>query len=269
MQTHYIYFLSLFIFACGGTTSNEEIDHFDQAIDTIEETAIDTLKAEVIAIPNEIAELLKNFRDTFELPLTVDSTFIQERNDGDQLESSQFNYQTVRDLIQNGFANGPAEEQKYMLNATIEIDSLKSINAYEDYLSSIDIGMLQDVVYNGHGIIIFPNNRHLLIWTMNYSSYKACPYYTGTVVFGTLLDRYQIMNTIELAEITSSGDPPAFGETAADSEVSEDKITTKYREAYGETADPEYGYEGSLEESDSKHIVFIDSTGFAQKMIDN
>jgi hypothetical protein len=42
MQTHYIYFLSSFIFACGGTTSNEEIDHFDQAIDTIEETAIDT-----------------------------------------------------------------------------------------------------------------------------------------------------------------------------------------------------------------------------------
>lgn len=80
------------------------------------------------------------------MPLTVDSTFIQERNDGDQLESSQFNYQTFRDLIQNGFANGPAEEQKYMLNATIEIDSLKSINAYEDYLSSIDIGMLQDVV---------------------------------------------------------------------------------------------------------------------------
>ncbi|MGB1102539.1 MAG: hypothetical protein ACPG21_02830 [Crocinitomicaceae bacterium] len=263
MRLFALLFIVVILIACGGTEDRLESESLNDNLqsDTVH-LERDSLIQEKIPIPDEMKGLISLFNDTLVLPLSVDSIFLQNEIEKAENELRSLSYETVKEFTEGGLKNGPAADQSYILKACMEIDSIKRAGGYEEYLQSIDLAMMQDAVFSAIGLIEMGDGKTVLLWIMNYSSYEACPYYTGAVIFGTSLNEYNIQNTIELAEFTSSGDAPAWGMSEAYSEVSMDEILTVYRDAYGETDEVGYNYadDGRLTE----HFVRLDSTGFAE-----
>lgn len=65
----------------------------------------------------------------------------------------------------------------------LRLDSIKKAGDYENYLSKLDIGMYKDIRGVHFKDIKLSNSTSLKFWGFDYSSYEACPYSNGKVVF--------------------------------------------------------------------------------------
>lgn len=65
----------------------------------------------------------------------------------------------------------------------LRLDSIKKAGGYENYLSKLDIGMYKDIRAVHFNDIKLSNSASLKFWGFDYSSYEACPYSNGKVVF--------------------------------------------------------------------------------------
>ena len=65
----------------------------------------------------------------------------------------------------------------------LRLDSIKKAGEYENYLSKLDIGMYKDIRGVHFKDIKLSNSASLKLWGFDYSSYEACPYSNGKVVF--------------------------------------------------------------------------------------
>lgn len=161
--------------------------------------------------PEELAELEDKFTQ-FELPLNINQEFI-DSIDGTVLSATQFQY-----LTQN-FEPIKAYDD-YYLEKSIEMYDLKKKGTYEDYTSSLDIGQLRDAEGYSFGQINL-DTAIIVLWTIEYGSFEACPFYSGSELFATTIQNDSIVKCIQLADFNSGGDPPAFGETYTDVVLSE------------------------------------------------
>lgn len=65
----------------------------------------------------------------------------------------------------------------------LRLDSIKKAGGYENYLSKLDIGMYKDIRAVHFKDINLSKAVSLKLWGFDYSSYEACPYSNGKVVF--------------------------------------------------------------------------------------
>ena len=210
----------------------------------------------------ELQELLKYFQDSMNTPLLLDSNYIQEKAGQ---EETKLSFEQLKQLTLEGFANSIAQENEYLIKAAIRIDSLKLINEYEAYVEKIDIGMIQEASSFGNGLLELTPNRKLLIWQINYKTYEACPFAEGSIVFGTLLENTEIGGTIQLAEKSSGGDPPAWNETFVHAEINENEIEQHKYQLFGEMNEDG---ENFIETTESNYRILIDSTGIVERELD-
>ena len=171
----------------------------------------------------------------YHVPFHLDSIYMSSF---EEIEESTLTNLEVQYLSSNLIDNAPTEWSTYTINSFIEIDSMRLMDTYDDYTNTIDIGMIQESDANIHQKIITSKNNYILLWSITYSTVEACPYSSGTVVFGTLFNKNTAINTATLGENSGGGDAPYWANTFITSQINTTSIlTSKHYESGGDTDD--------------------------------
>lgn len=203
----YIFTLFIvFLFVSCSNNSKDTVPENQTLTDTL---AIDTLAVQAFSFDEKEFKVLK-------LPFVIDTLFIQTVDTNHRLT-----YQQVRQLGINGI-KGEVSDLHYSFNQMCMIDSLKQINKYQEYVNKLDIGMMEKSIVFKVGVLDVGNNNRLFIWGTIYSSYPACPFYSGTELIGTLVTNDKQNIHISLAKIAGGGDPPSMGNTETTCKINTD-----------------------------------------------
>jgi len=162
--------------------------------------------------------------------------------------------------------NTPTYWAKRNVNYFIEIDSMKLMGTYENYVENLDVGMMKESIANIHQKIIIDSNNYILLWSIYYSTDEACPYASGTIVFGTYFNNNVAQNTATLGEDSGGGDSPYWASTFITSEITTTSITKYKREVEKEGMDEETDEE-IIEITDNTFLITITDSGFV--VVDN
>jgi hypothetical protein len=246
------------VVSCGGNTEESTTNNEDGV--SVDTTAADSLTVDTLVLEEDptrinidVAALLNKAEETFELPFSVDSTFISDLSEEGDSESNLTNAEAQ--YLNHTWAerNGIGMDS-YDVNIFIDLDSLKIKGEYEEYQETIDIGMARYSNANVIGKVVVDETLTMLIWSTDYATYEACPYGYGTCVFGTLFNKNIGLNTIVLGEISGGGDAPYWGGTAVTSKIKEGYVYYHKVEESGGDEDPETGEE--LIEHSEEDAVF-------------
>ncbi|MEO6303140.1 MAG: hypothetical protein ABIP51_08195 [Bacteroidia bacterium] len=192
---NYIYFFALVICISCSTEKSKENDQL---------TTMDTAIVENTIVTNFPFEE-KDFKK-LPLPFTMDTLFIQKVD-----SSNRITYQQVRSLGINFLKSELGDGLSYDLNTFCEIDSLKQVGKYKNYVEHLDIGMTKKCIAFKLGLLDMGNNNKLFIWGIEVSSYEACPYFSGTKIIATFVNGEKETTHFTIAEISGGGDPPSSG----------------------------------------------------------
>lgn len=128
----------------------------------------------------------------------------------------------------------------FTISQWMEIDSIKANGKYPAYLEKLDIGQTKDSrgwIYDT--IPLAEGNAY--VWGIWYTSYEACPYFSGKDIYLTTVSKEgKPVATIKLTKVSSGGDPPAFGSDWGACQIGEDFIMCKDTSMYGEYGDDGY-----------------------------
>lgn len=230
----------MIFFSCATETTNDSIQETSQITDTT--VIVDSIIDQIIEIEVDpkrnvidVEKLFSKASENFELPLKIDSSFLEKY--ALQGEDSEYNLngQEVKHL---GFSF-PTEanisnSKSWQIKTFTEIDSLKKNGGYDDYLSALDIGQTKYSAANAFGKVNVNEQSIILLWSLDFSTYEACPYGYGTFIFGTVFTNNTATNTSLLAEKSGGGDPPAWGDDYTESELNDSTIAIYRLERWGE-----------------------------------
>lgn len=167
----------------------------------------DSTKVSIDSVFSRASFDLKEFKK-LELPLKIDSTYILKADTSDKLH-----YYQIRNLKSyypdTLFKTG----LRSLINEFCEIDSLKENGAYEEYLKKIDIGMTKSSFAFKIGYLTLPTGINVFLWGIEYSSYEACPYFSGKILIATFVTESGKNSSFLVGESSGSGDPPSTGNT--------------------------------------------------------
>ena len=96
----------------------------------------------------------------------------------------------------------------------LRLNHLKQMEQYVDYVEHLDLAQLKDANANIIGKIE-RNDSSFILWSIDYSSYEACPFYSGTEIYCSMIHEGIVKKCLKLGEYHSGGDAPVYGETFA------------------------------------------------------
>ena len=219
-------FLSILIF-----NSCSEVNSTTDYVEIKIENSIDSLITKSITEEGVISEnvqinvksLLSKIDTTYSTPFKLDSSYIDKISKLSSLSSTLSNLE-VQYLTFNLIRNEPTDWSTYSITSFIKIDSTRLMGTYNDYLETIDIGMIQESEAHINSKIELNETDYILLWSIRYSSYEACPYSSGTVIFGTFFNDNIAINTATLGEDSGGGDAPYWGSTFISSTINSELI---------------------------------------------
>lgn len=200
--------LPLIISSCGSSQKETDIpvnDSTQTDDDAISET------------DSTLTSILQKFNTVNELPLTIDSVFMTKINKADSLENFE-----VRVLANSWLKHAMSEEHSYDIEQFYHIDSLKQENKYMDYVKGLDIGMIKYSNVYAISQIKINDSTSILLWALEYGSYEACPYSSGTTVYFTVLVNKDFKQCFVLGEDMVAGDPPISMERKITGKIGKD-----------------------------------------------
>jgi hypothetical protein len=257
--------LSILLFSCkeSDTVEITQSDTGELTVDTtffeqkIEQELIDS----TLTIDLDLL-LTKVDSDTaYHVPFHLDSIYMSTFED---LDASTLTNAEVEYLSTNLVDNTPTNWSSYSIQSFIDIDSMRLMGTYENYVDNLDIGMMKESDANIHQKIIIDENNYILLWSITYSTYEACPYASGIVVFGTYFYNNLALNTATLGENSGGGDAPYWGSTFITSQINSTLIITNKHEESGGEIDEETG-EDIIEISDKEFKVNLTELGFKEE----
>ncbi len=258
-------FITSFTWSCSNENESIPAQQINETSDSlyVDSSLVDTLiiiEQSDLREEIDVSKLLAKSNQSFELPLIIDSTFIEKY--ALQGEEAEYNltYPEAKylgfefpdgDLVSGG---------SWRINTFIKIDSMKSVGAYEDYLESLDLGQARYCIGQVIGSLAINSQSQMLIWNLDYATYEACPYGYGTYVFGTIFTNGVGTNTCLLAEESGGGDPPSWGEGYMQTEISDTTVTVFSIDSWGEYGDD--GEDDIVEKQERTEVLSIGSHGF-------
>ncbi|NOQ71233.1 MAG: hypothetical protein GQ574_04495 [Crocinitomix sp.] len=233
--------LLAFVQACGSETNTEPLTDEVQTLEEVIDTAIvEPLVEEKIVINDHLQAILDKSDTTYQLPINVDTNFVNAIDFEQKSIQTSLSFENGRYLGARLLENAPTGNATYNIEVFCKIDSLKSEGEYEDYVNNLDIGMMQVAEAFVEGLIEIDSSKLILLWSITFSTYEACPYASGSLVFGTLLHNYEVQNTMLLAEVSGGGDPPSWGETRISTSISKTlEMKTNSINQYGDSDEGE------------------------------
>ena len=229
-------FVSLLFFgliSCRATaqnhTSNDTKESVKTGTDAVSEpvTKIDTL----IEMPESISGRVNR---TFDAPYRLDKNAIESLENSDNwLSEEEVELLSQHMLVKPGFGDIDSKMKEYFRFNHI-IDSIGE----EAYQNQMDLGMTRNFDAYLHDRVNLSENTYLLIWSFDYSTYEACPFYAGQYVLATMCTNGKISNTVFIGEDSGGGDPPYMGSVLATSNIADTFIEITHTQEYtGEVED--------------------------------
>lgn len=251
---------AVFLCACGNDSKTNQGS--DEVV--VEDTPVDSLNNVVLnEPPAQINPTLKAILDKTPIinkaPMVVDTNFVNGIETENELGERELSYQEGRFLTVDFVGNTPTNNAQFILDNFCRIDSLKTVGGYDDYVATIDIGMIQYVAASSEVLLELTDLQQLVLWQVTYSTYEACPYASGTLVLGSLIVDNQVKNTTLLAEVSGGGDPPVWSETRVFSTIKPTSISTVQIDRFGEY--DESADEDMVEESVNEFTADITENG--------
>ncbi|MDX2360501.1 MAG: hypothetical protein QNK23_06825 [Crocinitomicaceae bacterium] len=235
-----IYFCAFFaLFSCTSPTNNAEDESTEEVV-TDNITEVEST-AEIIpqGFPLELIGLESDFTQ-LKLPFSL-VTGSMDSIERTELTFEQFNFLTQNFRLQQ-------EDDDYSVDLCKKMYSLKEKNEYDDYSDDLHIGQLGDAVANAYGIVDL-DSALMVFWTISYSSYQACPYYTGEELFVSVIQNDSVQVTMQIADEYKGGDPPFSWSLYSE------LLITKELEVKRKDVETEFD-EDILVESDTAHINY-------------
>lgn len=199
------------------------------------ELSLDTVSVDSTALSFgvNVNALLEKADQEYQLPFKIDSTFISgftgEAEDEYDLTAAEAKYLAI-----NKLDNEITDMAGYNISTFIKLDSIKNSGDWDDYQSTLDLGMARYSNGNVVGTVQIDEHLQILLWSIDYATYEACPYGSGTYIFGTLFALNHALNTCLLGEMSGGGDPPAWGDTRAYAEITSEMISITSLDRSGE-----------------------------------
>lgn len=128
-------------------------------------------------------------------------------------------------------------------DAFLGLDSIKKAGGYENYLSKLDIGMYKDIRAVHFRDINLSNSASLKLWGFEYSSYEACPYSNGKVVF---ISKFVDGKNVECV-------PLSYFHNWADAPFYENFKTSSVFDKNANVSVVEYQVSGGVDEKDKEY----------------
>jgi|GEM_PF-7126322 len=138
--------------------------------------------------------------------VAVDSVFFDDSlGDHSQFSLSiELVKQLTARFVKDEFSRG----ETYYLNSFYKIADAKRNNTYTQFKEKLDIGMTQDATCYALSRMEFGDSLAVLFWKIDYSSYEACPVFSGTHVLASLVRDGKVGECILMAAHETSVDPP-------------------------------------------------------------
>lgn len=114
-------------------------------------------------------------------------------------------------LLLSNFVNIHADYDNLYAYEALRINRLKLMSEYETYVENLDIGQLKNATANYLGKLE-TGNKAIILWTVSISSYEACPFYSGTQVFASVIEKGIISESLQVGQYFAGGDPPSMFE---------------------------------------------------------
>ena len=236
---------------------NEVANEIDSTITLPEETEDTIIKSRPKI---NVESLLNKIDTTYSTPFNLDSNYVEDISSLDDNESTLTNIE-VQYLGFDMVNNQPTNLADYNIGTFIELDSMKIKGTYEDYVENMDIGMMERSSAKIHSKIQINTTSFILIWSVFYSTFEACPFSSGTAIYGTFFKDNQAYNTAVLGESSGGGDAPYWSDTFITSEIHSTKISTRKINQSGGEDNEETGEE-IIETTDKIYNLKITTLGF-------
>ena len=220
------------LISCGDsaqkTSSTVDEESQKSGSDDVQRPSID-----VDTLPEMPDALSGRVNQTFDVPYSLDQDAIGDLDLSDNvLSQEEVNLLSQYMVIQPDFSDIDTRLDSYFRFNHL-IDSIGE----EAYNNQIDLGMTRYFDGYLHYRVNLTEKKYLLIWSLDYSTYEACPYYAGQYVLATMCVDGKISNTVFIGEDSGGGDPPYMGSVFAGSDVRDTYIDVKLFEEYTEESD--------------------------------
>lgn len=151
------------------------------------------------------------------LPIRLDTLFVPMVD-----TNKRITYQQIRQLGVNFLKGELGDGLVYDINEFVQIDSLKQSGGYKKYIENLDIGMTKTCIAYKVCMINLPKGNKLFVWGITNASYETCPFFSGTLLIGTFVNKNNDATLFNIAEISGGGDPPSMMNTITTSKIFED-----------------------------------------------
>lgn len=198
---------AIFFASCGGDKTNEE---------NVKQDSTQT----AVTFDPALEKILPLFEEVKAFPYKTD-TVILHHAEGDSLVTAQ-----VKILATNWFKHALTDAAAVHLADFYMIDSVRAKGKYSQWTETLDIGMTKFA--NAHALhkIQLDEKTWILTWKLTTSSFEACPYFSGTDIYATLVYEGKVTESFVLGEEMGAGDPPVSMSGWLTSELTADgKIT--------------------------------------------
>ena len=140
----------------------------------------------------------------------IDSTYFEDSSLHKKLV--QIPLEDVEMLSKTLHQEEVSESNRYYLNDYKTIKEAKLDGKYDAFLEKLDIGMIKDADAFYLGRLEFGDSIGIVIWQLNYSSYEACPFFSGIHILATSIYEGKVIQTIEIAGHEINADAPISAE---------------------------------------------------------
>lgn len=223
---------------------------------TTSENKIPLVEKRIVEYPEEIKKFIKLFPD-LNKELALDRVFMKDSSLNHTKYKLSLNQ--VRLLAENLSKDELTEINEYYLKDYFKIEQSKLDGKYKAYTDSLDIGMMQDANCFALGKIVLGDSISILMWKIDFASYEACPYYSGTHFMASVVYAKQVVQTIQVACDESAADAPFTSSTLQEVKFSKTgRISTKSESISSEE-------EKEIEHLNKKIDYVLSSKGFIKK----
>jgi hypothetical protein len=219
--------LGILLSACGG-----ESDVVNTTTDT---TQTDTTAVAVPNIDIDESALLAKYTGV-SLPFAQDSAYL---DDMAMAESSKLTADEVRYLSYNFLENDMSYSGKSTIDDVLFFDSLKTNDAYEEYLEILELGMMKDANAFAAQKIALDDSTELLLWYVDFGTYEACPYFAGKNLYASVFRNNAVRSATLVGENSGGGDAPYWSSTLTLFSVENGKMQAVKKDLNGGDTDEE------------------------------
>ncbi|MCB0478646.1 MAG: hypothetical protein KDC84_10805 [Crocinitomicaceae bacterium] len=247
-----------FFISCSNSDSGTEKSEV-QSTDSSEVVA-DTL-ADSVVIPElseDLVSLLQKKTKEYDLPFELDSVGFAKLSEA---IDKRLNSKEIKLLSQNLLDHEYTEEVNWRVEHLLKMEERKRKGGYEEYLNSLDIGMLRDIEASMGPILRIDEHSFMILWKIEYGSYEACPYYSGTLIIASLVYQNELKNSILVGEVSGGADAPVWGDTEVYSTIDSKGIRSIRKDRSCEGEEDEEGNE-IIEEKTTDSYIHFEETGF-------